>query len=168
MSIGNAYVTRMPAGFLGQVTRQDNSLLEPGIIDTSYPPTKYGTFVKMTSGKVRTIASGDAATDVRGIIVRPFPVQEYSSNEALDAATPDIYRPCDILKRGYVMVKFAGTTAAKGGQVNVCISASGGGTVGDITETTDSYNVAVTNCFFTGAADTSYDSMVEVSYNIER
>jgi hypothetical protein len=166
--MSNAYLTRMPAGFPGMVNRMSEATIQPEIIDASYPPVKFGIFVKMTSGKIRTIASADAATDVRGLIVRPYPYQQVSGDTSVLGAspTPDVTAPADILKRGYIIVAFAGTTAAKGGQVNVCINTAGGGAIGDITETTDGNNVAVANCFFMGAADANGN--VEISYNIER
>jgi hypothetical protein len=167
MTITNAYLTRMPVGFVGMVNRQDQALLQPEIIDTSYPPVLYGTVVKMVSGKIRTIASGDAAADVRGFIAKPYPYNETSVSSATLGASgvPNPNLPCDIMKRGYMIVAFAGTTAAKGGQVNVCINTAGGGAIGDITETTDGNNVAIANCFFMGAAS---GGVVEISYNVER
>lgn len=168
MTLGNAYVTRMPVGFPGMVNRVSEASLQQEILDATHPPLLYGTFVKMVSGKIHIIESGDAATAVCGLIAKPYPVQETTAaGSALGAAAvPNKDLPADILKRGYMIVGFAGVTAAKGGQVNVCINVAGGGAIGDITETTDGNNVAVANCFFMGAADAN--GMVEISYNIER
>jgi hypothetical protein len=166
MSYGNAYILRAPSGYAGQVSRTENLTSQPEAIDANYPPTAYGQVVKTVSGLCRIIASGDAAADVKGFTIRPYPSQEYSANEALGAGTPDPTKTIDVMKRGYMCVLFKGTTAAKGGQVNVCINTAGGGAIGDITETTDSNNVAIANCFFMGAADSN--GIVEISYNVER
>lgn len=166
MALSNAYLTRMPIGFPGMINRQDQCILQPEVLDGTNGPTAYGTFVKMTSGKICKLAGSEAATAIVGLIARPYPVQEVSTPSALgDPATPNLSLPGDVLKRGYIIVKFAGTTAAKGGQVNVCINTAGGGAIGDITETTDGNNVAVVNCVFMGPAS---GGMVEISYNIER
>ena len=164
--MGNAYLTRMPVGFPGAVTRQDQVTLQPEMIDATNGPTAYGTFCKMTSGKVCKLAGGEAVGDIVGPIARPYPFQAATS-EALGAGTPLLGSVGDIMKRGYMSVAFAGTTAAKGGQVYVCINVAGGNAVGEIFEGDDGgNNIAVTNCFFMGAADA--DGNVEISYNIER
>ena len=163
--MSNAYVYRMPAGIPGVVTRVGQSTLEARIIDTNYPPTAFGKFVKAVSGLIRTIASGDAATVVIGLIAKPYPYQEPTSNEAIGTATPSTVLPCDIMKRGYMIVHFNGTTAEKDGQVYVRITADTGKLVGDIEEGADSAKcVAVVGCFFMGAADA--DGNVEIAYNI--
>jgi len=169
MTLGNAYVTRMPAGFPGMVNRVSEASLQQEIIDQNYPPVLYGTLTKMVSGKVRTLPAAAAVGDIYGFIARPYPVQETTAaGSALGAAgVPNKELPCDILKRGYIMVDFAGVTASKGGQVYVCINTAGGNAIGEIFEGADAgNNIAVTNCFFMGAADAN--GIVEVSYNIER
>lgn len=166
MTIGNAYLTRMPVGFPGTVTRQDQATLQPEVLDATNGPTAYGTFCKMTSGKACKLAGGEAVGDIIGPIARPYPFQG-TTNEALGAGTPVLGSIGDIMKRGYMSVAFAGVTAAKGGQVYVCINAAGGNVVGEIFEGADTgNNIAVTNCFFMGAADANGD--VEISYNVER
>ena len=163
--MGNAYLYRMPAGIPGVINRTTQATTEAGIIDTNYPPTSFGRFVKMVSGLIRTLASGDAATDVIGLIARPYPYQETTASQPLGTAVPRTTLPCDILKRGYMTVLFSGTTAAKGGQVYVRITADTGKLVGDIEEAADSAKcVAVVGCTFMGAADT--DGNVEIAYNI--
>ncbi len=165
MTITNAYLTRMPVGFPGVVSRPEQSTIEPGIMDQDTPVTAFGVFIKTVSGKVQPIASGDLATVVKGLLVKPFPFQEPSVNEALGAGTPDKTRPCDIMKRGYLTVLFKGTTAAKDGQVYVRVTADGSKAVGDIEEAADSAKcVAVSNCFFMGAADAN--GYVEIAYNL--
>ena len=169
MTLSNAYLTRMPSGFPGMINRQDQCTIQPEVIDASYPPVLYGLFVKMVTGKIRTIASGDAATDIRGLIARPYPVQETSTPGGVlgDSPVPNTALPCDILKRGYMVVRLITGTAAKGGQVYVCTVAGGANVVGDIGDSTmGGTATAVANCYFMGAADSNGN--VEISYNIER
>jgi len=171
MTLGNAYVTRMPAGFPGMVNRVSEASLQQEILDTTHPPLLYGEFVKIVDGKIHILESGDvAATVICGLIAKPYPVQETTAaGSALGAAAvPNSALPCDILKRGYMMVSFGGTTAAKRGQVYVRVTVGdSGNAVGSIEEGADAGECeAVTNCFFMGAADTN--GIVEISYNIER
>lgn len=161
-----SYTTRMPSGFIGQVTRDDSKTIVSEIIDATTPPTAYGSFVKLVSGKLQPIASGDAASVVLGLLVQPFPVQASGVVSALDtAATPPASGLADVMRRGYLAVKLAQGTAAKKGQVYVRVTADTGKAVGDIETAADSAKcVAVTGCFFTGAADAN--GVVEVEFNI--
>lgn len=158
-----AFLYRMPAGIPGDVTRPSNSTTEPQQIDAAAPPTKYGVFVKLVSGKVRPIASGDAASVVYGLLQRPYPTN--AANEALGTATPPTSGLCDVVVRGYMTVKLAQGTAAKGGGVFVRVTADTGKLVGDIETAADSGAcVAVANCIFMGGADASGN--VEIRFNI--
>lgn len=161
-----AIISRMPAGFVGQITRDDSKTIVAEIVDSSTPPTVYGSFVKLVSGKLQPIASGDAASVVYGLLPQPFPVQASAVVSALDtAATPPSSGVADVLRRGFIAVKLAQGTAAKKGQVYVRVTAASGKYVGDIETAADSGNcVAVTGAFFTGAADAN--GVVEVEYNI--
>ena len=161
-----AFLYRMPAGIPGDVTRPSNSTTEPQQIDAAAPPTKYGVFVKLVSGKVRPIAASDAATVVYGLLQRPYPTN--AANEALGAATPPTSGLCNVVVRGYMTVKLAFGTAAKNGQVYVTTVAGGAAAVGDIatsaTPDTGATAVAVAGCIFMGAADASGN--VEIRFNI--
>ena len=159
-----AYTTRVPAGFAGQITRDDSKTIVPEIIDASTPPTAFGSFVKLVSGKLQPIASGDAATVVHGVLVKSYP-QQSSTNTLGAASTPPASGVIDVLRRGYIAVPLAQGTAAKKGQVYVRVTADTGKAVGDIETAADSAKcVAVSGCFFTGAADSN--GVVEVEFNI--
>lgn len=161
-----SFLYRMPAGVPGDVTRPSTSTTEPQQIDAAAPPTKYGVFVKLVSGKIRALASGDAASVIYGLLQRPFPTN--SANEAIGTATPPTSDLCDVVVRGYMTVKLALGTAAKGGGVFVVTTAGGSVAVGDIVTSASPAGggtaVAVANCIFMGAADA--DGNVEIRYNI--
>lgn len=161
-----SFLYRMPAGIPGDVTRPSNSTTEPQQIDSGTPPTKYGVFVKLVSGKVQPVASGDAGSVVYGLLQRPYPTN--SGNEPLGTATPPTSGLCDVVVRGYMTVKLALGTAAKGGAVYVVTTAGGSVAVGDIVTSAAPAGggtaVAVPNCIFMGGADASGN--VEVRYNI--
>lgn len=158
-----SYVTRIPAGFPGMVSRDDSLTIEPNLIDATTPPTTYGGVVKLVSGKLQPIASSDAATVIYGFLAKAFPTQ--STTNALGAAVPPTSGLIDVLRRGYMTVTLARGTAVKGAAAYVRITADTGKLVGDIETAADSSKcVAIPNAVFTGAADAG--GIVEISYNI--
>lgn len=164
--MSNAYLTRMPAGIPGDVSRKGLAKIEAGIMDADYPVTLYGVPVKEVSGKLRPFTTGDSATTVKGFSVRPFPIQPAAS-EALGAATPPTTMPLDLLRSGYMTVKNNAGTAAKGGAVYVRVVSSGLDTqpLGGIEADADGGDcVAITGCKFMGAADANGN--VEIEFNI--
>lgn len=161
-----AITTRAPAGFPGRISRSDSLTVEQEIIDSNTPPTIYGGFVKLVSGKLQPIASADPA-GAYDLLVNPYPTQ--SSTTGLGSSpTPPTSGIADVLKRGYMTVPLKLGTAAKGGQVYVVTTAGGSVAVGDIVTSAapagGGTGVAVTNCFFTGPADSG--GIVELSKNI--
>lgn len=161
-----AYTTRVPAGFAGSVSRSDSLTVQQEIIDSGTPPTAYGKPVKMVSGKVQPLASGDAGTVAYGWAVRPYPAQ--STTNALGAATPPTSGILDVLRRGFISAVVTLGTAAKAGQVYVVTTAGGSVVVGDIVTSASpaggGTGVAITGAFFTGPADAN--GVVEIAYNI--
>lgn len=158
-----AYATRVPAGFAGTISRSDSLTVEQELIDSGTPPTAYGRFAKVVAGKIQPIASGDAATVVYGLTVRPYPAQ--STTNALGASAPPTSGVIDILRRGFMSVVLDNGTAAKGAAVYVRVTVNGGLGVGNIETAADSAKcVAVAGCTFTGPADAN--GIVEIAYNI--
>jgi len=163
--MSNAILYRMPAGIPGALSKgAGQATVESDIYAAANYPTAFGVPVKYATGKISKIVGAEGAADIIGFLVRPYPTQ-YSSNEALGAATPDITQIANVLKRGYMTVKMDFGTAVKGGQVYVCIAVAGGNAIGEIGDASDAGNcVAVANCFFTGPADDN--GIVEIAYNI--
>ena len=159
-----AFLRRMPAGIVGSITRANSGFtVEPALIDPTNPPTAYGQFVKLNGNNIRALASGDAATVVAGVVVRPYPFQ--STTNGFGAAAPPASTYGDLLKRGYFSAALAAGTAARGAQVFVRITAGSGRAVGAIETAADAGNcVAVVGAFFTGPADAN--GITEIAYNI--
>lgn len=161
-----AYVTRVPAGFAGSVSRSDSLTIEQELIDSNTPPTAYGQAVKIVSGKLQPLGSGDAGTVCSGWLVRPYPAQ--SSSNGLGVATPPASGIADRLRRGFITVPLKLGTAAKDGQVFVVTTAGGTVAVGDVVTSASpaggGTGVAITNAFFTGPADAN--GIVEIAYKI--
>lgn len=161
-----AITTRMGAGFPGRISRSDSLTVEQAIIDPNTPPTAYGSFVKLVNGKVQPLAASDPA-GAYDLLVNPYPTQS-STNGLGSSPTPPTSGVADRLKRGYMTVPLKLGTAAKDGQVYVVTTAGGTVSVGDIVTSASPAGggtaVAVTNCFFTGPADSG--GIVEISKNI--
>lgn len=160
-----AITLRAPVGFPGAVTRDLDLTVIQEIIDSGTPPTAFGGAVKLVSGKLQPIASGDAASAVYGLLVRPYPMQ---GNSTTGSNAPPTSGIADVLRRGYMAVTLKLGTAAKGGQLYVVTTAGGSVVVGDFVTSTSPAGggtaVAMNGCFFQGAADSG--GIVEVSANI--
>jgi len=160
----NSFLYRMPAGIPGAISRgAGQATVEPQILNASLPFTAYGKFGKIAAEKFVPIASGDAATDVYGLMVRPFPTT--SSQDGLGTSTPPTSGVGDCLRRGYMSVLLNKGTAAKNTGVYVRVTAAGADVVGQIETAADSGKcVLVAGCVFTGPADAN--GIVEIEFNI--
>ena len=156
----NAIKYRMPLGFAGDVTRAQSSTIEARLIDGTTPPLKYGIPVKLVSGKIQPIASGDAATDIYGWLVRPYPTSGTGSQTGSNV--PSTTQACDVMRRGYIAVALTRGTAALGAPAYVRITA-GSHAVGDIEDGPDTAACVVCGTFMGPAGD---DGIVEIAYNI--
>src|ERR1022692_1518366 len=84
-----AITFRMAAGYAGAVNRTHPVSIEPCLIDYSSPPLYYGQGVVIdpTTQGVRPLVAGDSGlTDVYGITVRPFPLQQTTGTLPLSSA----------------------------------------------------------------------------------
>jgi hypothetical protein len=163
----NAIQFRMPAGIPGALSRDaSQSTVEPAAFNSAAAFPRYGMFGKTVSDKFVPLASGDAATAITGVLVRPFPTQ--SSQDGMGTSTPPTSGVGDRLRRGYMSVLLALGTAAKDAQVYVVTTAGGTVNVGDIVTSASPAGggtaVAVAGCVFTGAADAN--GVTEIAFNI--
>lgn len=150
--MGNAYLTRMPSGFAGDVTRKAEATVESGLMGAD---VAFGAPVKLDgTGKLSPLsAAGDA---VYGFMVRPYPTQDAQ-------ATAGSIQDC--MRRGYMAARLARGTAARGAAVHVRIAAAEGKAVGDIeAAAVEDETVEVPGCIFMGAADDG--GIVEIAFNI--
>jgi hypothetical protein len=134
--MGAAFTFRAGAGFPGEVTRQENSIIEPCVLNAATPPLFYGTplIADASTGLLRPFAAGDTAlANFYGILVRTFPSSQASAtnfgNTPLGGAgVPPTSGPAGLLVSGYIAVQVpVGATAAlKNGAVFVWCAASTG------------------------------------------
>ncbi len=124
---GNAYLTRMPMGIAGAVTRPRDLTIEPVTLDHQKQFASYGLAGKYVNDKFVPLDSGDTIDKVKGILVRPYPITSYADLAYLGVNANQV---ADNLKRGYICVKVtAGTapSAKKGDPIYVRVA---GGTAG--------------------------------------
>jgi hypothetical protein len=169
-----AFLTRMPAGIVGEVNRVWAATIEAQVITpagTTGAPTGYGVpmVVDATAGNVgnmRTLQAAD--THVYGILARPYPTQSsaWPQDGFGGGSPPGLQGPCDILREGYISVLLSGSTAAvKGGQVYVWTAAPSGTHITGGWEAANpgGSGFAVDGCTFMGPADAS--GFTEISFN---
>lgn len=136
-TLDTAITFRMGAGVPGDVNRGHPSSIQPCLISPVNNVILYGQAVINdatggNNGGVRALQAGDTAlTDIWGIAVRPYPIQQGTTSNYSGAvpygnlAAPTL-QPLDVLRGGYIMVPVVGA-ALKGGAVYVWCAASGGG-----------------------------------------
>jgi len=183
--MGAAFTFRAGAGFPGAVSRQENSTIEPVLIDASAPPLLYGVpvIIDATTAGIRPLVAGDTAiTNIYGVLVRPFPTSQFSvsnyGNTPLGGAgIPPASGPADVLTRGYIIVQVPiGTTVAtKNSAVFVWIAATSGVHIQGGFETVASggNTIAIAgSSYITGQGNTHFNGpqdangLIELAFNI--
>ena len=172
-----AFITSMPSGFPGAMSRQAHATVEGQPINTTTPPLTYGAMVVMdvATGTIRQATTSDTA-GFYGLLVRAYPTQGFgnpvgSLNDPIyptGVTAPPSTGAADVMRRGYMLVKYGGATApVKGGAANIWTGATAGGQVqGNVTAVAPGAGtcVAMPGLTFMTAADGN--GIVEVAYNI--
>lgn len=161
-----AFLTRMPFGIPGDVTRQSQAKIEAQVFNPSAAFSGYGLFGKINAGKFVPVGSGDTAASVYGVLVRPYPITGNNASDPLGTSVPPTTGLADVLRSGYINVKNNAGTPAVGGQVYIRVAnATAGKPIGGIeAAAVVDETIAVTGATFAGAADANGN--VEIAYNI--
>jgi len=161
-----AFLTRMPFGIPGDVTRQSQAKIEAQVLNASLPFSAFGLFGKIASGKFVPFAGAETAADAYGILVRPYPITGTNASDPLGTSVPPKTGLADVLRSGYINVKNNAGTPAVGGAVYVRIAAAAAGKpIGGFEAAADGVNtIAIAGATFAGAADANGN--VEIAYNI--
>lgn len=148
----SAYLFSAPNGVAGDVTRPDESNVEPAMLVAASGTfaQAFGIPMKYVSGGIQQFNGGaEAAGDFAGVLVREVPSISGNTNQGLTDNIPDSTQLQGLLVRGYASVVCAAGTPARGGTVYVQIVANGGVAVGSFRATADSTNtIALTNATF--------------------
>lgn len=151
-----AYLYQAPIGFAGDVTRVDETNIEPVKFTEANCPAVYGFPYVYESGVPKKWAGSNVAADFAGILSREVPtIAASSASDALLNAVPNYQQVMGGVPRGYMAVKCAAGTPARGGVVYIQITANGGVAVGEFrADGTDGGNaVALTLTQASWAAD---------------
>lgn len=139
-----AYLYRAPSGVAGDVTRQQDTIVESGLLNSAKAPTAFGVPVKIVSGKFEKIEASDAATVFAGILTRIAPAISGDTAQTFASGTPNVTAIQGVAVKGYVNVKCAIGTPVRGAAVYMRVTAASGKAVGDLEATADgSNNVAL-------------------------
>ncbi|EMA4781349.1 MULTISPECIES: structural cement protein Gp24 [Providencia] len=165
---GNAYLTRMPIGIVGGITRPRESTVEAVTLDNKKPFLGYGLVGKYDSDKFVPLQEGDTADKVKGILVRPYPITSLTDLAHLGITANQV---ADNLKRGYICVKATGGNAlnAKKGDP-VFIRVAGGTEASPIgsfvlkADATAENTPQLPNAEIMGPGEA--DGRIEIAYNI--
>lgn len=153
-----SYTFQAPNGVPGDVTRTDESNVEPiMLVQDSVPqyPQAFGVPLVYATGGARDWETGDAATAFAGVLIREVPSIAGPTDQGQFSPTiPNPAVPNGICVRGYVSVLCQYGTPARGGVVYINIQATGSRVVGGFEATSEpSYNVALTSTQAEWASD---------------
>ncbi len=138
-----AYLYTAPNGVAGDVTRPDETNVEPAMLvaASAVYAQKFGIPVKFVVGGIQQFNGGaEVPADFAGVLVREVPSL---GGNALGGFTDNIPNPEQVqgfAVRGYVSVLCTSGTPARGGAVYVQTVASGGINVGEFRTTDDGSN----------------------------
>lgn len=171
---GKAYVTRMPLGIPGAITRLQDLTAEPVILDAAKPFAATGLAGKNSNGKFVPLEDGDAITAVAGLFIRAYPTMNPTDVRALGVVAG---YTGDALKRGYIAVSVPTAQAAaskKGDKVYIRVAAgTEASPLGSIVLTPDSTatntpELTIAKVMGPGgdSVSTATHGVVEIAYNI--
>lgn len=143
-----AYLKNAPAGVPGDITRVDESNVEPAMLVAASGvfPAAVGIPMKYVTGGIQQFnGGGETAPDFAGVLIREVPGQAGSSADdaVFNPLSPFSKQVQGLCVRGYVAVVCAAGTPARGGAVYIQIIANGGVGVGSFRATADGGNTVL-------------------------
>jgi len=133
-----AYLFQAPTGIAGDITRPDESNVEPAMLKANGSPATfpqaYGVPMVYETGGIGKWIGSSVATDFAGVLVREVPGISGStaSDATFEPTVPNPDQPNGLCVRGYINVKCVAGTPVRGGTVYIQITANGGVNVGDL------------------------------------
>lgn len=143
-----SYLYQAPSGVPGDITRVDDSSVEPVMLVSPFP-ANFGLAMKYAVGAngtgVTPMVAADAAAVFCGILTRAVPgISQSSVNESVNTFQPNQAEPNGLCKRGYVCVFVNAGTPVRGQPVFIVQTASGGHPAGSFETTSNAgANVAL-------------------------
>lgn len=133
-----AYLYQAPNGVVGDISRSDETNVEPAMLIavSSVFAQAFGIPMVYATGGISQYSSGKVAADFAGILARSAPEISGDSSQGFTNTIPNPDQAQNLVVRGYVNVKCAVGTPARGGVVWIRVVASSGHVIGDL-ETAD-------------------------------
>lgn len=151
-----AYLYQAPAGVPGDITRTDETNVEPAnlVAQSGTYAQAFGIPMKYASGGIKQFVGGETAADFAGVLVREVPSISGNNAQGFDDTVPNQSVPNGLAVRGYVNVKCTVGTPVRGGTVYVRVIADTGKAIGDFEASSDStLSVALSATQATWASD---------------
>jgi len=151
-----AYLYNAPAGVPGDITRTDETNVEPAMLiaQSSTFAQAFGIPMKYVTGGIAQFVGGESASDFAGVLVREVPGISGSTAQGLNDNVPFPDQVQGLAVRGYVAVKCTQGTPARGGIVYVRVIADTGKAIGDFEAVSDtSKSVALSSTQASWASD---------------
>lgn len=142
----NSYLFQAPNGVAGDLSRTDESNVEPAMLKavSAVFAQAFGIPMAYVAGGISQWGGSNVAADFAGILVRAVPAISGGLVETFAGGIPNPLVPNSLCVRGYVNVLCPTGTPARGGIVYIRVIAAGGKNVGDLEATADgSNNVAL-------------------------
>lgn len=133
-----AFLYRAPSGVAGDITRQQDTVVESGLLNAAKAPTAFGAPLKLVSGKFEAIGSGDAATVFAGVLSRIAPSIAGDTAQTFVSGTPNVQSVQGVVVKGYVNVVCKQGAPVRGASVYMRVTADTGKAVGDFETAADS------------------------------
>jgi hypothetical protein len=139
-----SYPFSAPMGVQGDISRTDESNVEPAFLITPFP-TNYGVAMVYATGGITPFAAAGTAATVAGLLVRAAPgISNSSTNEAADQFTPNQAEVQGLMTRGYATVLVNAGTPVRGQPVGIVQTASAGHPAGSFEVATTGNNIPLT------------------------
>lgn len=138
----SAYLYSAPATIPGDITRTDESNVEPAMlvpVSTVYAQA-FGIPMAYVAGGISQWITSNVAADFAGILVREVPGISGTTAQGLNDNVPYAKVPQGLCVRGYVGVICTIGTPARGGIVYIRTVAASGKFIGDLEATSDAGN----------------------------
>lgn len=121
-----AYLKQAPVGIPGDITRTDETNVEPALLIalSTVFADQFGIGMKYQTGGIQQ-PSGDAATAFAGVLVREVPSIGGVGSDTSYAAVPNPVQVQGLAVRGYVSVLCVAGTPARGGVVYWQVTTNG-------------------------------------------
>lgn len=142
-----SYLKNAPAGIPGDITRPDNTVVEPGNIvanGSAAFPQGFGIPLKAKSDGAGFQSydglTPETAASFYGVLARSVPQESNSLNESFGNVVPNPDQVNDIVVRGYVNVLCTAGTPVRGGAVYIRIVSATGRPIGAFEANSDGGN----------------------------